>query len=110
MPEHRLLTFAELRTRKGITFSRQHVNELIRRGIFPKSVKTPGGGHVNFWIEAEVDQCIDAMIQARDTAPPDQAMAGRVAKMLAGREAAKKNRKGTGTVTIARRKPAADPR
>jgi predicted DNA-binding transcriptional regulator AlpA len=100
MPEYRLLTFSELRTRKGIAFSRQHINELIRRGIFPKSVKTPGGGHINFWLESEIDGYIDAMIQARDTAPPDQRMACRLAKMIAGREAKKR----AGTVTIARRK------
>jgi predicted DNA-binding transcriptional regulator AlpA len=100
MAAHRLLIFPELKTRKGIAFSRQHVNDLIRRGVFPKSVKSPGGGHINFWLEAEIDAYIDRMIEARDTAPPDQVMKGRVAKMLAGRAAKKK----AGTVTIVRRK------
>jgi predicted DNA-binding transcriptional regulator AlpA len=107
MSEHRLLTFPELRARKGIAFSRQHINDLVRRGIFPKSVKTPGG-HVNFWLEAEVDQYIDRMIEARKTTPPDQAMAGRVAKMLAAR-AAKRAHKAAGTVTITRRRKSRQP-
>jgi predicted DNA-binding transcriptional regulator AlpA len=106
MPEHRLLTFSELKTKKGIAFSRQHINELVRRGIFPKSIKGSATGHINFWLEREIDEYIDRMIAARDTAPPDQALPTRAAKMMAGR-AAKKARKAAGTVTIARRQPAA---
>ena len=105
MSEHRLLTFPQLRSLKGIAFSRQHINELVRAGTFPKAVKSPGG-HVNFWVESEVDAYILRLVEARDTAPPDAAMAGRVAKMLAGRK------RKSGTVTIQRRKPraAANPR
>jgi predicted DNA-binding transcriptional regulator AlpA len=101
MPAHKLLIFPELKTRKGIAYSRQYVNELIRRGVFPKSVKTPGSGHINFWLEAEIDAYIDRMIEARDTAPPDQAMPVRAAKMLAARAA----KRAAGTASIVRRKP-----
>jgi predicted DNA-binding transcriptional regulator AlpA len=94
----RLLTFPELKSAKGVPFSRQYVAELIRRKIFPAPVKTPGIGHRSLWLSSEVDQYIEAMKNARDTAPPDQAMPARVAKMLAGR------RRKAGTVTIARRK------
>jgi predicted DNA-binding transcriptional regulator AlpA len=105
MPEHRLLSFSELRSRKGIGFSRQHLGDLMRRGIFPKSVKTPGGGHINFWVESEIDAYIDRLIKTRDSAPPDEAAARRVARMLAGRQAKKAAR----TVTIvARRKTASN--
>jgi predicted DNA-binding transcriptional regulator AlpA len=103
MSQHRLLTFPQLKSEKGIPFSRQYVNELIRRGIFPGSVKTPGGGQVNLWIEEEIDAYIESMRQARDTAPPDEAAARHAARMVAAR-AAKKNRKPS-TVVIQRRKP-----
>jgi predicted DNA-binding transcriptional regulator AlpA len=100
MAQHRLLIFSQLKSEKGISFSRQYINDLIRRGVFPAPVKTPGGGQINFWVEAEIDQYIEHLIHARDTAPPDEATARRVAKMMAARAAKKKP---TGTVTIARR-------
>jgi predicted DNA-binding transcriptional regulator AlpA len=86
MSERRLLTFPDLRSKKGLSFSRQYVAELVRQGIFPRPVKTPGVGHVNHWPENEVDAFIDQMIAARDAAPPD-AKTKRVEKMLAARAA-----------------------
>jgi predicted DNA-binding transcriptional regulator AlpA len=103
MTQHRLLIFRQLKSEKGITFSRQYINELTRRSIFPKPVKTPGGGAINFWIEAEIDGYIEQMRLARDTAPPDEAAAQRVARMMAARQA-KKNQQSARTTVIQRRK------
>jgi prophage regulatory protein len=94
----RLLTFPRLEPDKGIPFTRQYLNELIRRGVFPKPVKTPGGGQINMWIEDEIDQYIADMKKARDTAPPDPLAAQRVARMMAAR-AAKKT-----TTTVVKRR------
>ena len=105
MGQHRLLTFPQLESDKGIPHSRQWINDLIRRGIFPRPVKTPGGGQVNLWVEAEIDAYIETMMHARDTAEPDEAAAMRVARMVAAR-AAKKSRRPAGTVVIQRRKSA----
>lgn len=101
--EQRLLSFEELRSRKGVAFSRQHIHKLMRQNLFPKPVKAPGGGQHNFWIESEIDAYIDDMIRARDTAPAGDDDP-RVARMRAGREAKRK----VGTVHIERRKPRAE--
>jgi predicted DNA-binding transcriptional regulator AlpA len=105
MSGHRLLTFPQLKSEKGIGFSRQYIHELGRRGVFPGAVKTPGGGAVNFWVEAEVDAYIEKMIQARDTGLPDEVAAKRVARMAAAR-AANRNRK---PVVIQRRRRVRQP-
>jgi predicted DNA-binding transcriptional regulator AlpA len=93
MSEHRLLTYPDLRARKGLSFSRQYVNELVKQGIFPRPLKTPGVGHVNHWLESEVDAFIGQMVEARDTAPPD---AKRVEKIMAARAA----KRDTATTTV----------
>jgi predicted DNA-binding transcriptional regulator AlpA len=99
MAQYRLLTFRQLKELKGVAFSRQHISGLIRRGLFPRSVKTPGGGQINFWVESEIDEYIEGMMHARDTTPPDEeARAQRAARLLAAR----KNR----TVVIQRRQRA----
>jgi predicted DNA-binding transcriptional regulator AlpA len=101
MSEHRLLVFSELRSLKGIVFSRQHIGALVRRGIFPKPVKTPGGGQVRFWIEREVDLYIESLMVLRDEGGPDEATTRRVARMMEGRRAAAKQN--LGTVAVPRR-------
>jgi prophage regulatory protein len=65
-PEHRrrvILSYDELK-KKGIRFSRVWILHLIREGKFPKTVKL-GESHVGF-IEEEIDDWIDGLIQRRD--------------------------------------------
>jgi predicted DNA-binding transcriptional regulator AlpA len=100
----RLLRFPQLKSEKGISFSRQHISELVRQKKFPGPVKTPDGGQFSFWVEDEIDGYIETLKSARDTAPPDEVAARRVAAMMAGREAKKKSQKPAGTVVIQRRK------
>jgi predicted DNA-binding transcriptional regulator AlpA len=53
----RLLTFPELKTVKGIPYSRQHVNRLVKLGRFPRPFKPNGGPTgINAWDEAVIDQ------------------------------------------------------
>jgi predicted DNA-binding transcriptional regulator AlpA len=59
----KFLNDADLRDR-GIRFSRQHRDRLIRAGKFPRPVK-PGGG-VNAWIEAEIDEYQQRLVAERD--------------------------------------------
>jgi predicted DNA-binding transcriptional regulator AlpA len=66
--EHMKFLFdADLRAR-GIKFSRQHRDRLIKAGKFPKPVK-PGGdpNGANAWIETEIDQYQQRCVQARDS-------------------------------------------
>jgi prophage regulatory protein len=68
----RFLSDADLRER-GIKFSRQHRDRLIKAGKFPKPVK-PGGG-VNAWVEDEIDAYQKRVIAERDakrTSKPDK--------------------------------------
>ena len=53
----RLLIFRELKTLKGIPYSRQHVNRLVKVGRFPRPFKPNGGpSGINAWDEAVIDQ------------------------------------------------------
>jgi predicted DNA-binding transcriptional regulator AlpA len=61
----RLLSFAELKSLKGIPFSRVWVLKLVQAGKFPRPVK-PGGGGINAWFEDEVDQYLEKLAAARD--------------------------------------------
>jgi prophage regulatory protein len=65
----KLLSFNELRPKKGIPYTRQHLARLENAGRFPKRVKFPGGNRVG-WIEEEIDAMQAAMAAARDPLPP----------------------------------------
>jgi len=62
----KFLSDSDLRER-GIRFSRQHPDRLIKTSKFPKPVK-PGGNPngVNVWIETEIDEYQKRCVQARD--------------------------------------------
>jgi prophage regulatory protein len=63
----RLLSFPELRTEKGIHYTRQHIHRLIRAGRFPKPIKLSGlSNGVNAWPEDEIDQHLERCRIARD--------------------------------------------
>jgi prophage regulatory protein len=60
----KLLSFPELKTEKGIRFSRQWLAKLVKAGQFPAPVKL--GEATNGYVEAEVDAWIADRINARD--------------------------------------------
>jgi prophage regulatory protein len=60
----KFLSHADLRAR-GINFSRQHRDRLIKAGKFPPPVK-PGGGGVNAWVEEEIDEYQKKVISERN--------------------------------------------
>jgi prophage regulatory protein len=60
----RFLYLPDLRER-GIKYSRQHIDRLIKAGKFPAPVK-PGAGGLNAWIDDEVDAYQKACIADRD--------------------------------------------
>ena len=67
MNETKLLSTDELKTAKGIRFSRQHLHKLIRAGRFPKPVKL--GPATNGFLESEIDAWIIARVKERDQQP-----------------------------------------
>jgi prophage regulatory protein len=62
----RLLSYDDLRTMKGIKFSRQWIRELIKLGKFPKPINS--GAATTDFLESEVDEYLEALIAARDAA------------------------------------------
>jgi prophage regulatory protein len=63
----RLLSFEELRTVKGIRYSRQHIHRLMKSGRFPRPVKLSGSASgVNAWCEPEIDEHIQRCMAERD--------------------------------------------
>ena len=59
----RLLTFPELRTKKGIPYTRQHLSRLEKKGLFPSRVRI-GDNRVG-WLEDEIDDRIEAIAAER---------------------------------------------
>lgn len=60
----RVLSREELRTEKGIRFSRVHLHRLVKARKFPAPVKL--GENTNGWVESEVDDWLRARIAERD--------------------------------------------
>lgn len=58
-----LLSTKDLHER-GITYSDTHRWRLIKAGKFPQPVKL--GGARNAWVEAEIDEWVEARIAERD--------------------------------------------
>jgi prophage regulatory protein len=56
----RLLSMPELRSEKGVSYSRPHLFRLIKTGAFPRPIKL--GENRNAWLEAEVDAWIEARV------------------------------------------------
>ena len=62
-----LLGFKDLRERKGIPYSRMHIDRLEKGGQFPKRV--PIGGNSVAWLEDEIDDWIKGRAALRAPTP-----------------------------------------
>jgi prophage regulatory protein len=62
----RVLSYPDLRDKKGIVWSRAHVYRLIGDGKFPQPLKLGEG--TTCWLEDEVDRWLAGHVAARDTA------------------------------------------
>jgi predicted DNA-binding transcriptional regulator AlpA len=65
----KLISFSELKTAKGISYSRRRIRQLTELGAFPRPLKMSAGpqGHIA-WIESEVDAHLERLAAARDQA------------------------------------------
>ena len=59
----RFLRFPELKSEKGIPFTRPHVDRLEKAGDFPQRVQL--GVHTVAWVESEIDAYVDAKLADR---------------------------------------------
>ena len=67
----RLITHAELRTLKGIPFSRVHIYRLVKAGKFPRPISMGGASNArNLYVEDEIDEYIRGRMAERDTIRP----------------------------------------
>jgi prophage regulatory protein len=62
--QRRLLSYAVLKSEKGVSYSKQHLKRLEEAGAFPRRV--PIGENRYAWIESEVDGWLEQKIAARD--------------------------------------------
>jgi len=62
----KILSPQDLKTVKGIRFSRQHLHRLVKRGLFPKPIKL--GAATNGWLESEIDAWIASRAASREAA------------------------------------------
>ena len=60
----RLLTFEELRQKKGHPYCRDHTRRLVKAGLFPTPINV-GPGRIA-WAESEIDQHYDELAAKRD--------------------------------------------
>jgi predicted DNA-binding transcriptional regulator AlpA len=68
----RLLSFPELKTRKGIKYSRQHVARLVKAKRFPAPIKPSGlPTGENAWFDDEIDAHLKACAAARSAVRTD---------------------------------------
>jgi prophage regulatory protein len=66
----KLLSPSDLKTQKGIAYSRSQLHRKIAEGSFPKPIRV--GDNKNAWVEDEVDEWIAARITERDKLRPAQ--------------------------------------
>jgi prophage regulatory protein len=59
----KLLSMEELRTVKGISYSRPHIFRLMKVRAFPRPIKL--GENRNAWLEEEIDKWIGGKIKER---------------------------------------------
>jgi prophage regulatory protein len=62
----RVISFPELRERKGIVWTRAHVYRMINAGKFPRPLKLGEGTAA--WLEQEIDRWLVERAAERDTA------------------------------------------
>jgi prophage regulatory protein len=60
----KILSYADLRSERGIQFSKVHLWRLERAGKFPKRVSLGKARHG--WLETEIDEWIVAPLAERD--------------------------------------------
>ena len=60
----RVLSFPELKSAKGIPFSRQHIHRMVKSKRFPAPLKL--GVATNSWDEQEIDEWLEARKVERD--------------------------------------------
>jgi prophage regulatory protein len=63
----RVLFFRDLKAKKGIAFSRQHIMRLVKDERFPRPAKLGDTKQAfNAWLESEIDEWLEARAKARD--------------------------------------------
>jgi prophage regulatory protein len=70
----RILSYPELRDRKGIVWSRAHIYRLMRAGRFPQPLKLGEG--TTAWLEDEIDRWLARHITERDNATGRTSLGG----------------------------------
>lgn len=62
----RVLSYPDLRDRKGVVWSRAHVYRMIKAGKFPRPLKLGVG--TTAWLEEDIDRWLARRVTERDNA------------------------------------------
>lgn len=62
----KIIRYPQLKTEKGITYSREHIRRLEMVGKFPKHFALSAGGSFIGWDEQEIDEHLNALAAERD--------------------------------------------
>ena len=62
----KLLSYAELKKEKGVSYSRSHLRRLIQQRLFPPPIEIGPGRQ--FWVSEEVDAYVRQRMEQRDAA------------------------------------------
>jgi predicted DNA-binding transcriptional regulator AlpA len=63
-PAMRLLTYPELKTLKGVRYSRSHLRRLISDGLFPAPIEIGPGR--KYWVDEEIDEHVRKLVRLRN--------------------------------------------
>ena len=53
--DDRVLTFRDLKEKKGWPYTAVHTSRLVKAGKIPKPFKTGDAGGLNLWLESDID-------------------------------------------------------
>ena len=71
----RLIRYPELKSQKGIPYSREQLRRLEAEGLFPKRIRLVDRSNYFGWLEAEIDTYLTRRASARDGQQRDETMA-----------------------------------
>ena len=66
----RILRYPQLKSEKGIPYSREHIRRTENAGKFPKRVNLSEAGGFHGWLETEIDDYLNRRVVARDQEAP----------------------------------------
>jgi predicted DNA-binding transcriptional regulator AlpA len=68
--DDRVLTFRDLKEKKGWPYTAVHTQRLVKAGKVPKPFKTGDAGGLNLWLESDIDAFLSGRAKRARGAEP----------------------------------------